>query len=61
LVSAPGANLSPTAAAKREKLLARNAILRSTGFIEVQRPMVMGELRGWGAYAGRFLPGSRRC
>ena len=29
-------NLSPSAAAKREKLVARNAILRSTGFIEVQ-------------------------
>jgi hypothetical protein len=29
-------NLSPTAAVKREKLMARNAILRSTGFIEVQ-------------------------
>lgn len=28
--------LSPSAAIKREKLMARNAILRSTGFIEVQ-------------------------
>jgi len=30
------AKLSPSAAEKRERLLARNAILRSTGFIEVQ-------------------------
>lgn len=39
--------LSPTTAAKREKLLARNAILRSTGFIEVQHsaPVVIGESR----------------
>lgn len=33
--------LSPTTAAKREKLLARNAILRSTGFIEVQQAAVV--------------------
>lgn len=33
---APGSVLSPSAAVKREKLMARNAILRSTGFIEVQ-------------------------
>lgn len=36
--------LSPTTAAKREKLLARNAILRSTGFLEVQQPTVIGAL-----------------
>ena len=37
--------LSPTTAAKRERLLARNAILRSTGFIEGQHtaaPIVIG-------------------
>lgn len=41
-----GLGLSPSASAKREKLLARNAILRSTGFIEVQQPAaaVIGEL-----------------
>lgn len=33
---APGSVLTPSAAVKREKLMARNAILRSTGFIEVQ-------------------------
>ena len=31
----PSLGLSPSGGAKREKLLARNAILRSTGFIEV--------------------------
>lgn len=46
LIPAPGAELglSPSASAKREKLLARNAILRSTGFIEVQHPPVIGEV-----------------
>ncbi|KAI3425834.1 hypothetical protein D9Q98_007809 [Chlorella vulgaris] len=46
LISAPGGDLglSPVAAAKREKLLARNAILRSTGFIEVQHPSTFGQV-----------------
>lgn len=35
LESSQSLNLSPSAAVKREKLMARNAILRSTGFIEV--------------------------
>lgn len=35
---------SPSAAIKREKLIARNAILRSTGFIEVQRFAPVGEV-----------------
>ncbi|KAL4430598.1 hypothetical protein ABPG77_005838 [Micractinium sp. CCAP 211/92] len=41
-----GLGLSPSAGGKREKLLARNAILRSTGFIEVQQPVaaVIGEV-----------------
>ncbi|KAL4436911.1 hypothetical protein ABPG75_004050 [Micractinium tetrahymenae] len=41
-----GLGLSPSASAKRDKLLARNAILRSTGFIEVQQPVaaVIGEV-----------------
>lgn len=42
LVAQGGASslaLSPSAAVKREKLIARNAILRSTGFIEIQRPL----------------------
>lgn len=48
-----GLGLSPSASAKREKLLARNAILRSTGFIEVQQPAaaVIGE-----SSAGRVAP-----
>jgi hypothetical protein len=44
LVSASGGELGLSPSAKREKLLARNAILRSTGFIEVQQPPTMGEL-----------------
>lgn len=35
---------SPSAAIRREKLIARNAILRSTGFIEVQRFAPVGEV-----------------
>ncbi|KAI7837252.1 hypothetical protein COHA_008938 [Chlorella ohadii] len=43
--SVGGLGLSPTTAAKRERLLARNAILRSTGFIEVQHSAaVIGEV-----------------
>ncbi len=44
-----GLGLSPSAGGKREKLLARNAILRSTGFIEVQQPVaaVIGERGAW--------------
>lgn len=44
LIPAPSLGLSPSAKAKREKLLARNAILRSTGFIEVQHAPVIGEV-----------------
>ncbi|PSC74547.1 SH3 domain-containing [Micractinium conductrix] len=40
----PSLGLSPSTGAKRERLLARNAILRSTGFIEVQRAAVIGEV-----------------
>ena len=36
----PSLGLSPSGGAKREKLLARNAILRSTGFIEVHHGVV---------------------
>jgi hypothetical protein len=43
--SVGGLGLSPTTAAKRERLLTRNAILRSTGFIEVQHSAaVLGEV-----------------
>lgn len=60
LISAPGGDLglSPVAAAKREKLLARNAILRSTGFIEVQHPSTFGECRG---RPQLLLDGGRWC
>ena len=49
--------LSPSAAAKREKLLARNAILRSTGFIEVQTAPVIGGCctRRWACLWGESL------
>ena len=63
--SVGGLGLSPTTAAKRERLLARNAILRSTGFIEVQHSAaVIGECRlarrvlGGNAWVGL---GQRRC
>lgn len=41
-----GLGLSPSAHTKREKLMARNAILRSTGFLEVQHTStaVLGEV-----------------
>ena len=48
--SVGGLGLSPTTAAKRERLLARNAILRSTGFIEVQHSAAV-----IGAAGGRLL------
>lgn len=61
-----GLGLSPSASAKRDKLLARNAILRSTGFIEVQQPVaaVIGERRAgcraaWLPPRTRFLQGRR--
>ena len=48
----PSLGLSPSTGAKRERLLARNAILRSTGFIEVQRAAVIGELVGMASLVG---------
>lgn len=48
--------LSPTTAAKRERLFVRNQILRSTGFLEVQHSApVIGEPAGGAAAAGGWL------
>lgn len=44
LIAPPGSELGLSPSRGREKLLARNAILRSTGFIEVQHPPVIGEV-----------------
>ena len=45
--SVGGLGLSPTTAAKRERLFVRNQILRSTGFLEVQHSApVIGEASG---------------
>lgn len=50
--------LSPTAAVKREKLIARNNILRSTGFIEVQQfAAPMGEVID--SVKESMMPGTR--